>query len=401
MELKQLKETKNALYENLKLVFSSSELISHMKDDIFSKLILKLISLLFEIERELKITKKHSEKMLSEFNALTNVHNIFLSVDIGEYYQVKDEINYLDVYLYNIYQKHLKDFTSNINLDQNKDNISSSNLDTTLISHDSGKSSQPNNSSGKKPNLVDDSTKEKPFTQTFDTKININPQEVQEQVYYQIANQKIMQETKSGIFYIYDSKPKIVPLFKKFFYIAFCINGLIFLLPFLSFLLSAGLQLPPTKNPTTGVVQENILNPDIFSCITYLLFSLFSLFYGAKNLLKKETNENAIYYFNWYFFIFVAIFLAMSLFSLINNFSYIFNSLPEIKALNINSGNLSKLVWFDVYLYSTITSYSFVGFMSIVAIFMSFLNPKKDVNRINEKISQYVNEIKKQQQQQK
>lgn len=394
MELSQLKEIKTSLYENLKLVFSSTELINHIKDDIFFKLILKLISLLFEIERELKIAKKNSEKMLSELNVLTNSNNIFLSVDIQEYYQVKDEINYLDVYLFNIYNKHLKDFTPDINLEKKQDNI---NLNKIIESTNiNSKKDTPNDNVDINKSIpIKDSINEKPFTQpNFDSKININPQEVQEQVYYQIANQKIMQETKSGVFYIYDSKPKIVPLFKKFFYIAFCINGLIFLLPFLSLLISAGLQIPE-KNANTPETQQT-LQADIFSSITYLLFSLFSLFYGAKNLLKKETNENAIYYFNWYFFIFIAIFLALSLFSLIQSFSTLFNLLPEIRTLNLNS---SKLIWFEIYLYSTITSYSFVGLMCIIAIFMSFLNPKKDISRINEKISQYVNEIKRQQQQ--
>ncbi|MEF9985008.1 MAG: hypothetical protein RR697_01320, partial [Malacoplasma sp.] len=109
-------------------------------------------------------------------------------------------------------------------------------------------------------------------------------------------------------------------------------------------------------------------------------------------------NENLIYYFNWYFFLFIAIFLVFSLFNLITYFSTQFNDLPDILIKNPNS---SKLMWYQVYLYSTITSYSFIGLMCLMATFMSFLNPKKDIVRINEKISQYVNEIKRQQQQQK
>ncbi|MEG0124334.1 MAG: hypothetical protein RR665_02525, partial [Malacoplasma sp.] len=100
------------------------------------------------------------------------------------------------------------------------------------------------------------------------------------------------------------------------------------------------------------------------------------------------------------FFLFIAIFLVFSLFNLINNFSTQFKYLPEI--IGFNSGaTSSKLMWYQIYLYSTITSYSFIGLMCLMATFMSFLNPKKDIVRINEKISQYVNEIKRQQQQQK
>ncbi|MEG2463676.1 MAG: hypothetical protein RSA87_00575 [Malacoplasma sp.] len=399
MEVKNLKELKTSLNENLKLVFSSNELINHISDDIFFKLILKLISLLFQIESKLNLTKKTSEKMLSELNVITKTHNTFMDVEIDEYFEVKDEINYLDVYLFNIYKKHLKDFVSDVNLNNSKNekndsaNISSLDLPQDEKARNIDMPYKANDSPIHTPI---NSTYNQPFNNS--SNININPQDVQEQVYYQIANQKIMQETKSGAFYIYDSKPKIVPLIKKIFYVFFCINGLIFLLPFLSYILSAGLIVPQWKD---GVrIEEGPLGTDPFTCLTYLMFSIFSLFYGAKNLLKKETNENLIYYFNWYFFLFIAIFLVFSLFNLINNFSTQFKYLPEI--IGFNSGaTSSKLMWYQIYLYSTITSYSFIGLMCLMAIFMSFLNPKKDIVRINEKISQYVNEIKRQQQQQK
>ncbi|MEG2198280.1 MAG: hypothetical protein RRZ34_00300, partial [Malacoplasma sp.] len=230
MEVKNLKELKTSLNENLKLVFSSNELINHISDDIFFKLILKLISLLFQIESKLNLTKKTSEKMLSELNVITKTHNTFMDVEIDEYFEVKDEINYLDVYLFNIYKKHLKDFVSDVNLNNSKNekndsaNISSLDLPQDEKARNIDMPYKANDSPIHTPI---NSTNNQPFNNS--SNININPQDVQEQVYYQIANQKIMQETKSGAFYIYDSKPKIVPLIKKIFYVFFCINGLIFL----------------------------------------------------------------------------------------------------------------------------------------------------------------------------
>ncbi|MEG0124141.1 MAG: hypothetical protein RR665_01490, partial [Malacoplasma sp.] len=331
MEVKNLKELKTSLNENLKLVFSSNELINHISDDIFFKLILKLISLLFQIESKLNLTKKTSEKMLSELNVITKTHNTFMDVEIDEYFEVKDEINYLDVYLFNIYKKHLKDFVSDVNLNNSKNekndsaNISSLDLPQDEKARNIDMPYKANDSPIHTPI---NSTNNQPFNNS--SNININPQDVQEQVYYQIANQKIMQETKSGAFYIYDSKPKIVPLIKKIFYVFFCINGLIFLLPFLSYILSAGLIVPKPDTPEGQPIEYVPFGTNIFTCLTFLMFSIFSLLYGAKNLLKKEKNENLIYYFNWYFFLFIAIFLVFSLFNLITYFSTQFNDLPDI-----------------------------------------------------------------------
>lgn len=384
-EIKELKEVKEKIISNLQVVFYSKELRSHLKEESFRLILIKQLNILFSIETKIKSKDLKSEEFIKEYNKITNRSDSLKEVSLDNIFDIKDEVNYLNVYVVNIYKNDLSSFK--------KDYSENSETIDTITNNNEINNSTKHQSSTNNTNQNNSSSN---FSgqQNYNSQ-NANPQfaspeQVQEQVYLQMARSRLEFDIRNDSFYKYTSKPKILLIMKRIFFIALIISGISFLAPMVTLFMSIGVILPVGDGKTDTLEW----NGTLFYAFQSLFAFAIMFGFGFMNLFKKQ-GDNQKYHFSFIYVFFIGF---LFLFYGVNTITLIINTFQRIDTiLSLNVNNMTAALSYQGFLYSNAIAYFSIPIILVIAIVTFFFNPKIDVERVNAKLNQYIEEIKRQQ----
>ena len=211
---------------------------------------------------------------------------------------------------------------------------------------------------------------------------NFNGNIIQNFSFFGNVNTKILEQIKLGKIFIYNSRPKIIPILKKIFLFILLIN--IFLIIFI-IVISIRIDGFCLSSDKTINTYWNVIN--------YFFLLFFDLAFFSKFIqeLINKRNDNTKYYFQWRsaLLVFVA-----------NFFSFIYTDFNLFEMIKFYDKTKLKN---DHFLYLSLTSFQYVWFAVIFALISNFLvtllamhyNPKKNIEMIKKLFEQQASKFDK------
>jgi hypothetical protein len=182
------KKEQNKLIANLEAIFNSVSMKTALLQSNLQSIIEKQLNILFYLENTNQTKTIKSDKLLNKYNEITNKHfTIDKNIKYADQDALIDDINYLGVYIRNIYKVDL----------------------AALIE-------------GKESKVVVPTVSDAPQTPKPAVAIpfmfpgmgnnNLSPE--QNPMYAAMANARIQQESMQGKVYLFKTKPKSIPMLK-------------------------------------------------------------------------------------------------------------------------------------------------------------------------------------------
>lgn len=206
--------------------------------------------------------------------------------------------------------------------------------------------------------------------------------DVADQLVMTQANMILSKNVSRGKVYIYNSKPKFIPIIKLI------IVGLLFVMFVLSI---TAFALIASKNGQIKIMnngEEVSWGVNIPTFIFQFIFVAIILCFISFSMFKNFKNDNAKYRFSWGMMSFYLVLFLMSTFMfswniLIDRVQYTDSSSPEaIKYTFVYAANIE------------IAIFVIIGIVIIATVLGAILNPRKDEKRILKLLEQYASEIR-------
>lgn len=420
MDTKKCEKIYDKLYENLNIVFNSKEILMQLSDENFKDLILNQVSILNFLENELPssvLLKKSSKSkeaeprndaknFLDKLNTILSSNKDFLNLNFTKESDIEDEVNYLSVYIKNTFKKDLSEFkkdTTNkpesVKAEFTDSNASNQNKNVSMGGNNAGIGAMPNNQ------RFNNSAFSNPF---FGGNTN-DPAYFQEQMFFQMAQQRLRQEISTGTFYLYVNKPKIVPILKKIMgsltiiYVILSIIALIMcsvssekLLVSQPFVISLGYQPYGYAEGQNLPLSQLTSNSFISSILMQVIIIIIALFFAYQMLMPRK-NENLKYSFSWMNIAFMILWIIFFISNTVTSFSQSYTCINYFynDGYGINNGNNSSISTYAVSVYLQTAAYSILGLIVVLAVATAIMAPKRDYERMQLKVQEYVSEMKK------
>ncbi|MBU3830584.1 MAG: hypothetical protein H9897_00260, partial [Candidatus Ureaplasma intestinipullorum] len=206
--------------------------------------------------------------------------------------------------------------------------------------------------------------------------------DVADQLVMTQANMILSKNVSKGKVYIYNSKPKFIPIIKLI------IVGLLFVMFVLSI---AAFALIASKNGEIQIMNNgNVdkLRLNIPTFIFQFIIVAIILCFIAFSMFKNFKNDNAKYRFSWGMMSFYLVLFLMS------TFMFSWNILIDpIQYLNDPSDEAVKYT-FTYAANIEIAIFAIIGVVIILTVIGAVLNPRKDEKRILKLLEQYASEIR-------
>ncbi len=344
--------------DNLTKIFNNSFLANNLNKNAFAELILKQISILDFAEKK-QGKGSSSKEWLEKLNVINNTNVKLIDVSNLNINEMYDEINYINVYIKNVFKY---DLSKNESV-ETVQKVESKTVNDTPTKQSFQYGGSPFSTYGFNPE-------------------NITTEGIKEQIVRDMALKRMIEEVRSGRFYQYKTKPISIIIFK---YIIGII-ALLFALLIIVKLVIAAVIGAVNLNINSNSGSRNLFGWILFTDIITILGSIWLTY----SMFKNSKNENYKYYFIWpnaMLIIFVILFNLVS--SLIEEVPYYQN---QNWWINNNSKETIRL--FFVYLYIVFTLSGIGFFLFLISIMTIFLNPKLDLERIQLKQEEIYREIK-------
>lgn len=410
MEYKSVKKLYLELTSKIDLLFKNANFVSLLKsNDALSDVFLDQISIVKFLEtklsdfncieehlkeRQKKSNKKNdsdslidldklnkAEKYLEEFKKIKFGISNFKEENFKNIDEIKDAINYLNVFMKNTFKKDIDEFLVAIPVQDKSNESEATKKETASAERVSANSNFDNNTSS---NFFGGQN------QSF---AQMNSESMKENYLYSIASQRLNQDIINGTFYKFKTKPQAILIIKKIIGICFALIALIGLGIIISSWLANDLMYQ-NKNFNEGESYPILAQSNLFNTI----FGIFYIcVYGYLGFLmfKPEKNENKKYDFPKMILIFLTIIIIMQLFSLIQYTVSLFTIIDEIENTPGHFGNTNfSINSGKAYLYLSIIQDSLYVVIIIMIVLAYVYAPKIDVDRINMKIKEYMDQMR-------
>lgn len=387
-EIKYLK-VKKIIAKQLSIIMNNSKTKETLKNEIFLKAVIKNVSILKEVESLEKTdqNKIWAYKFLDRINVFLSVKQKFIAIELPKNeVDLEDEVKFLDSLSINLFNKTLEEI---------KDSFSGTDEESQPKKVDNQKivGVIPRNSA--KEDYRDISYQQKNNQYNYG-----NPGDYKETIINQMATKRLMDEIRSGKIYIYDSRPKFVPIIKHAVSIFYGFIALLYLalIIFTLYINSSGIAFTffgTPVPPATTRPELNLFKHPVFSWSNILFPALFVVFFpylAFKNLKGIKNNDNLKYSMSVFL---LTIFTFLGIFSLVSSFSNNPFLIIDIAASNpVGTQNINLLDVARAYFILNIISSSFTIFGIIFIIPYMVLKPKQDVKLQQELLEQYKSEIR-------
>ncbi len=331
----------------------------------FQDLIKKEFNILFFLIRKNKSSNELPNKLLKEFNDLSKLDfKIDETYEQNDGYQLVDDINYLSIYIKNIFKVDINDLSKlDVKVEDNQQNNYQQSANTN-----SNFNSQAAFAAGTFNN-------QNPFLQAS-------------------AKMRLQSEIRSGKVYVFKDKPKIMITLKWILIAIFALFTIALILSGVFVFLCNNFKNGKQYNNGTDVMINTI-----FSGIIYVLMAITFIYYDYRIYLdafdKKKANDNLKYRFDYnsmYFLI--AIFIFIYIFDLFSNTAsgnaWFFSSINTFVDKN---PNIVTPLW-GWYCSEIICVVLFICLI-IAIIVAKVYSPKPDIDKINALLKQYTDELVK------
>ncbi|MDR1991738.1 MAG: hypothetical protein LBP70_03360 [Mycoplasmataceae bacterium] len=339
-----------------------------MKDTLkhanFQTIIEKQLNILAYLEKINKSKKNESAELLTTYNQLSGKNfTIDKNVSFIDNEALVDDINYLNVYIHNIYKIDIE----------------------ALAAGKDAKISQPTVSE------VAPVAASSGFPFAAGAAMNNLPPN-QNPINLTTANLRIHQEAMQGKVYLFKTKPKYMPLLK---WIA---SALLLLFSMSMIFIGVGLICSKNSIHANNIsVGDHVLSDylDFLTALPYFFIALangFMCYQTIAPLLKKNNNENRVYAFVWRYYLLIIILFCMLLIfggaTGVHLYIYKSSMLPWTAPAESSTHAFGLWAWFLGY---TLT-FIFLGLLIAIIIIGAINAPKIDTERLNALMKQYVEE---------
>ncbi|MDE5651711.1 MAG: hypothetical protein K2H80_01485, partial [Ureaplasma sp.] len=294
---------------------------------------------------------------------------------------IKDTINYLNVYILNTLGKNFEQIEDELkNINENSVNSTDSiNKNDQVINEEISKNDNEH-------------FNQKLSDEELLRRSGVTMHDVADQLIQNQSMIYLQRNIRKGKVFIYDSKPKIIPIIK---YLAFALFIIIFILSVANYaiLLSQNGKLQ-LKNQNGELYAFGFVSPVPFQQI--LLGCIIGII--CWSIIRNIKNDNNKYFLSWGWMLFYTLFLlVVNLVSQESQFLlFRYNSfLSQLESINSNLDYLETWKSFiKIFQILEYISFGIYALLLACVIVGSIYNPKKDINRINQLLSQYANEIR-------
>ncbi|EGZ31562.1 hypothetical protein [Malacoplasma iowae] len=363
MEIKNSKKLLSEIDSNLKIIFNSSALLNKLKDETFEDVVLKQISILKFIEKKAKVKESDADLWIKKLNDINGSKREFIELNYSNQDDIVDDINYLSVYVQNMFKKPLSEFKK----DDIKLNISSNDNKTV--------DSKVNDNMNANPMVPP------MFQNGMGNQFNSpeNYQLWQNEMQMMVARNRLQQMVNTGEFYQYKTKPLIIRIIK------YIISGVAIGLALISILIGIFLLLSNgIKISSAG--KEDVLTINYFTLISQIIYALLFLWIGYI-FLKPLKNDNQKYSYNKFLGYMMLIIIIYFFFSQIT-VSFLYQNISIVES------NSQQKIGFNGFIICNFIQVGLFGIALIVNILGLVFSPKPDIERINAKLAQIMDELK-------
>lgn len=349
----------------LNIIFLDNKTTDLLRSDKnFQEIITNDISIVKYFD-QIESNNSNSDRFIKSFEMLTNkkfVNNDKLN--FSNLNDIYDTIKYTNIYLLN---------TLRISIEQ-MDNI--------------------NKSASNEASVKEESSQEIPSKNyQSDEEIIRNSgytmHDVADQLIMSQANMILSKNIAKGKVYVYNSKPKLIPIIK---YLIIGLLFIMFILSIAAFALVAkyGDQIYLNVSGLDKPV-EFFSNSSITSYIFQFIFILLILAFISSSMFKNFKNDNSKYRFSWimmscYLILFLATTFMFSWNILINK--------PDVNEFASGTIESAKNQVFTNAANIQIFIFVIIGLVVILTVVGAILNPKRDEKRITKLLEQYATEIR-------
>lgn len=368
------------------IIFLSSQTIDLLRqDENFQKILTNVIGIINFITLHYNLDSKNISHYTQAFHKITNKNLKFN--DSESSYQnltdIKDTINYLNVYVLNTLGSRFDQIEAELkksNEDQNStNNLNKEDNDNQTVNEESFKTS--NNGFGKTLN-----------DEELLRRSGVTMHDVADQLIQNQAMIYLQRNIRQGKVFVYDSKPKIIPILK---YLAFALFIIVFILSVASYaiLLSQNgkLQIQNSNGEAKpfGFVSPVPIQQILLGCIIGII---------CWSIIRNIKNDNNKYFLSWGWMLFYTLFLLVITLAAQETQILLFKYNAFLVELDKVQSNASYLeTWksyISVFQILQYICYGIYGLLLVCVIVGSIWNPKKDNARISQLLSQYASEIR-------
>lgn len=208
--------------------------------------------------------------------------------------------------------------------------------------------------------------------------------DVADQLIMTQANMILSRNIAKGKVYVYNSKPKFIPIIK---YIVMALLFIMFVLSITSFALIASKNGQIKAYNSQNELVSIELN--IMSYVFQFIFVACVLGFIAYSMFRNFKNDNSRYRFSWVMMSFYIILFLMS------TFMFSWNILIDPIQYEIQASNALAVKYVFTYAANIqIAIFVIIALVIILTVIAAVLNPRKDEKRIMKLLEQYASEIR-------
>ncbi|GAA5414585.1 hypothetical protein [Ureaplasma ceti] len=409
----------------LDIVFLAPDTVNLLKfDESFQNVIAKDIQIVAYYENNFSVEEKKAHKFMNAFYYHAN-KRVEITDDASAFADDDsnlDAINYTDVFLNNLIGKTVTEIGDSLKSEslerEQQEAIKEEKAKAERVSEEEKAQDDQNAGYSASNNPQSD---EDVFERNGYSMHDVADQLVQQQAAYML-NRNIA----TGKVYAFVSKPKIIPIM-KWLTTAFMLLILAFSIAAFAVLMCTNNKLfiyAPTSISSSGQITSNWQSVQLQTPFPFqLLMILFIVIMVVSSMLRNNKNDNFKFRYSWGWMIFYVIMILLvtliasgvqqALVFNFDNFNQLITATNHSGAVNPNlytSGSTVGLVMVNGHQLDKTTSYAyklivdwrilqFVIYALIVAIVICMItggvfNPKRDMQRMQELLNVYANEIR-------
>lgn len=391
---KKMTTAQNDLYHQtikyLDIIVLAQPTINLLKtDNLFRKIFIECIGIVNYFETNFGIANSNVSRYSEAYYAICN-QPINFDDDVNLYkntIDLQDKVNYLNTYLVNKIGMNVEELENSFKAANSNDN-SSQPHDDVVETIPINEATTNNNSH----RMSDEEVLERSGYTMHD---------VADQLVATQASILLQRNIAKGKVFIYKSKPMIIPVIKVLTFALFVIlMGMAIASYTVLMLPQTRLFYKPRDAAATVQLQEiSFVSPFPYILILTVLF----LALMAVSVIRNMKNDNAKFFMPWgwlSFFVFFFLIITLTanesqilLFNRLGSFDAVFKPYNSVDG-NWTPAALEAIKMIDLWKIFQYITYAALGLIVVCIVTAVIFNPKKDVERIQALLDQYVQQIR-------
>lgn len=383
----------------LDLTFLDETLIELVKSkEEFRKIITNLLTFIIDCEDNELVKNKNQERLLAAFYALTNKEfEPNTTITFKTETELEQEINSFNEYLIKTINKNFDEVKLEFQ-EKHIDEAKKVESEVFAIPTDTDSENIKNENNDNQNHSSNNSNfNAEEFVQN--NKMNFN--DMAESMISASANSLLIMNIRKGSVYQYKSKPKIIPILK---WLIVAIISLLIILSIASFalLMVAGPKLTyyaEVKDSSGQSTKEEIPGMPLTTPFPFqLLLTILILVLMIMSMVKNSKNENFKYYMSWGWMLMYILTLVFVWFMVgglgpwTNQILFQYNNFYD--NILVHDKSLAGIPLVEAY---RVIQFIIIGLLGLMVVFLivgCVFNPKKDFERLQLLLQEYINDIK-------